>query len=314
MTQLRKPPRLARGMTVGVCAPSGPVFNRSDVDRAVAAIERLGFRVVLAPHARDGYGYLAGSDADRAADLHEMLERPDVDAIICLRGGYGAIRTAAALDLPRLRRLADAPPKPFVGYSDITVLHALLQRELGWVTFYGPMGTTFVRGTAYTRDQFGYALIEAEPFDIAPDPDDPFVATLVPGRVEAPLAGGCLSLVASLVGTPWEIDLRDTIFFFEDVNEPPYSIDRMLMQLLQAGKLQSCAGIVVGEHAGCEPRGGNSLSLEQVFADLLVPLGVPLIYGLPIGHGRHHATLPLGVRAALDAGAGTLRILEPGVT
>jgi len=300
-------------MAIGMVAPSGPVLNRSEIHRAVQAVERLGFRVILGRHMYDQHGYLAGQDRDRADDLLDMLERPDIEGILCLRGGYGAIRTALALDLDRLRRLGDAPAKPFVGYSDITVLHALLGKELGWTTFYGPVGTSFPGASDYTLRSFRQALMEAEPFAIEPDPDDPYVETLVGGRAEGPLAGGCLALVVSLLGTPWEIDLRDTIFFFEDIGEAPYRIDRMLMQLIAAGQLRQCAGIVVGEHVRCDAT-GNTLGLEQVFDELLRPLGIPTLYHLPVGHGRHHATVPLGVRAALDATNQTLDILEPGVT
>ncbi len=314
MPELRKPPRLRPGMTLGVVAPSSQVLERSVIHRGVAALEALGFRVVFGEHARDSYGYLAGRDADRADDLLAMLERDDVDAIICLRGGYGAIRTALALDGARLRRLAGRAPKPFIGFSDITVPHAILARELGWTTFYGPMIVTFARATEYTVAAFRRALMEAEPFDILPDPDDPYVETLVGGAAEGELAGGCLQLLVTLIGTPWEVDLRGRIFCFEDVHVEPYEIDRMLSQLLAAGKIQECAGIVIGEHADSAPKTPiNTLGLEQVFDDLLRPLGIPTLYHLPIGHGTHLATLPLGVRARLDATGKTLRVLEPGV-
>jgi muramoyltetrapeptide carboxypeptidase len=314
----RRPPRLQPGMTLGVAAPSSAVLERSTINRGVAALEEMGFRLAFADHARDSRGYLAGQDADRAADLLDLLERDDIDGIICLRGGYGAIRTANALHTPamrgRLGRLAGRAPKAVIGFSDITVIHALIARELGWVSFYGPVLTSFSRPGAYTRDAFRRALLAAEPFEIPPDPDDPYVEALVPGVAEGELAGGCLSLVVSLIGTPWEIDLRDKIFFFEDVNEEPYAIDRMLSQLLAAGQLQRCAGIVIGEHADCGPKGpGNSLGLEQVFDDLIRPLGIPTLYHLPIGHGKQIATLPIGVRARLDAGERSLRVLEPGV-
>jgi muramoyltetrapeptide carboxypeptidase len=149
---------------------------------------------------------------------------------------------------------------------------------------------------------------------VLPDPDDPYVETLVPGVAEGELAGGCLQLVVTLIGTPWQIDLRDKLFFFEDIHCEPYEIDRMLSQLIAAGALQECAGIIIGEHADCAPKGpGNSLGLEQVFDDLIRPLGIPTLYHLPIGHGQHQATLPLGVQARLDATNKTLRILDPGV-
>lgn len=310
----RKPPRLLPGQTLGVVAPSSPVLDRSTVNRGIAALEGLGFRVVCGTHAGDCYGNLAGRDADRAADLLAMLERDDVDGIVCLRGGYGAIRTANALDLPRLRRLAGRAPKPFIGFSDITVIHAILARELGWTTFYGPVLTSFARPTAYTVAAFRRALMEAEPFAVAPDPDDPWTETIVPGVAEGELAGGCLQLLVTLLGTPWEVDLRGKIFFFEDVHCEPYEIDRMLSQLIAAGRIQGCAGIAIGEHADCGQKTPiNHLGLEQVFDDLLRPLGLPTLYRLPLGHGKHLATLPLGVRARLDATRGTLEILEPGV-
>lgn len=309
-----KPPRLQPGMTLGVVAPSSPVVERSTVARGVARLEAWGFNVVFGAHARDSYGYLAGTDAARADDLLSMLERDDIDAIICLAGGYGAMRTLLALDYARLRALAGRPAKAVIGYSDITVLHALLQGTLGWTSFYGPMVASFAHSTSYTEASFQTALCQTAPFEILPDPDDPYVETLAPGRAQGALVGGCLALIASLVGTPWQWDLRDKIVFFEDVGEAPYRIDRMLTQLIAAGQLRHCAGIVVGEHIDCRPGGPrNSLSLEQVFDELLRPLGVPVLYHLPLGHGRHLATLPLGVEAELDADARRLRILEPGV-
>ena len=318
MAERRTPPRLQPGMTLGVVAPSSPVLEPSRVRRGVAALEQLGFRLVFADHALDSRGYLAGQDADRAADLLTMLERDDIDGVICLRGGYGASRVANALQTPtareRLQRLAARAPKVFVGFSDITILHALIARELGWVSFYGPVLTSFAQASAYTRAAFERALLATAPFDILPDPDDPYRETLVPGTVEGELAGGCLSLIVSLIGTPWELDLRGKVFFFEDVDEEPYGIDRMLSQLIATGQLQRCAGIVIGEHANCKPKGpGNTLGLGQVFADLITPLGIPTLYNLPIGHGAHIATLPIGARARLDATAQTLRVLEPGV-
>ena len=314
----QKPPRLQEGMTLGVVAPSSPVLENADVNRGVAGLERLGFKLAFGGHARDSRGYLAGQDGERADDFLTMLERDDINAVICLRGGYGAARTLNALRTPerraRLARLAGQSPKAVIGYSDITMIHALVGRELGWTSFYGPVVTSFARATDYTLAAFRRALLETEPFDILPDPDDPYVETIVPGAVEAELAGGCLSLVATTIGTPWEIDLRGKLFFFEDVHEEPYGIDRVLTHLLAAGKLQECAGIVIGEHADCRQRTPtNTIGLGDVFNDLIRPLGVPTIYHLPIGHGKHQATLPLGVRARLDATNQTLRILEPGV-
>ncbi|MHB1501598.1 MAG: S66 peptidase family protein [Candidatus Dormibacteria bacterium] len=291
-------------------APSGATLEPSKTARGVAVLEGMGFTVELGAHTADIYGHLAGRDQDRAGDLLTMLERPDIDAVICLKGGAGALRTALAFDQFRLRRLQDAQPKPFVGYSDITVMHAVLAAALGWSTFHGPMVGSLVGASDYTLAGFRQALMSTGPFQVGPDPDDPFVESLVPGVAEGYLAGGCLTLLAALVGSPWQPDLRGCILCFEDVDEEPYRIERSLSQLLAAGLLSGCAGIVIGEHANCEPkRPGLTLGLEQVFRDLLVPLGVPVLYHLPIGHGRHIATLPLGAPARLDSAQGLLTVL-----
>lgn len=307
-------PRLRAGMRVGVVAPASPVSDAGPVEAGVVVLRDLGLDVELAADPARRRGHLAGTDAERAADLAGMLARPDIDAIVCLRGGEGTLRTLLALppDLPG--RLAGIPPKAVVGFSDITLLHAWIAAALGWASFHGPGVTSLAAATPYTRAAFARALFAADPFDIGAAPDGPAPVTLVPGRAQGLLAGGCLSLLVSLLGTPWAPDLTGRILFFEDTNEPPYRIDRMLSQLLAAGQLQRCAGIVVGEHVACDPRDpATSLTLDEVVADLLVPLGVPLLAGLPLGHGRHLATVPLGRPALLDADAGRLRILDPGV-
>lgn len=301
-------------MTLGVVAPSSPVRERSHIYRGVARLERLGFTVIFGPHARDRYGYLAGQDQDRAADLLDMLARDDIDGVICLRGGYGAMRTALALDQTRLRQLATRRPKAFIGFSDVTALHAVLRQELDWVTFHGPALVGLATPSAYTAAAFERALMQTEPFELLPDPDDPYVETLVPGEAEGELIGGCLELLVALLGTPWAPLYDGKILFFEDAGRSPYEIDGMLTHLLAAGALQRCAGIVVGEHPDCEPREADgSLGLEQVFDDLIRPLGIPALYHVPIGHGTHLATLPLGVRARLDATGKRLQLLESGV-
>jgi len=301
-------------MRIGVVAPSGATLEESEVSRGRQTLERMGFEVELAPHALDRYGHLSGLDRDRADDLLGMLERSDIAAVMCLRGGAGAMRTALALDPVRLERLRGDRPKVFIGYSDITVLHQVVARTLGWVTFYGPMLASLARPSQYTLGAFERAVTGLEGFDVAPDPDDPYVETITPGIAEGELVGGCLTLLAGLAGTPWQPELSGRVLFFEDVDEEPYAIERYLGQLVAAGALRRCAGIVVGEHANCEPkRPGPTLGLEQVLRDMLKPLGIPVIYHLPIGHGRHLATLPMGVAARLDADAGILTVLDSGV-
>jgi muramoyltetrapeptide carboxypeptidase len=313
MTNRLKPPRLQPGMTLGVVAPSTPVFERSDVYRSIEVVESLGFKVVLGPHALDRRGYHAGYDRDRADDLLNMFLRDDVDAVLALQGGTGATRTAHVIDHELLARVKATPPKAFIGYSNIYVLHALFAKELNWVTFAGPGLSTFRKATDYTIASFRDALMNTEPFDILPNPDDPFVETLVPGVVEAEIVGATMPTINYMIGTPWEPDLEGKIVFLETNKREPLEVDLFLSHLIAAGKLQKCAGIIIGELFESAPRRPATLSLADIFDDLIVPLGIPAIYNLPIGHGRHHGTVPLGVMARLDATNKSLRILEPGV-
>jgi muramoyltetrapeptide carboxypeptidase len=301
-------------MRVGVVAPCSPAAEPSAAERGVQWLQQEGFSVEVAPHASEVRGYLAGDDESRADDLLTMLERPDIDAVICLEGGCGALRTVMAMDPARLLRLRTAPPKIFVGYSAVTVLHAVLERSAGWVTFYGPTVAALGRASDYTLAGYRSALMSCDPFVVKPDPDDSFVECLVPGRAAGPLTGGCLDLMARMVGTAWQLELAGRLVFFEDVNSEPYEIEERISQLIMGGGLARAAGIIVGEHAGCIPQApGPTLSLVEVFHDLLKPLGVPTIYHLPIGHGRHLATLPRGALAELDAEAGLLEVVKSGV-
>jgi muramoyltetrapeptide carboxypeptidase len=201
-----------------------------------------------------------------------------------------------------------------MGFSDITVLHAVLQRELGWTTFYSPMVRGWERQHPATHEAWRHTLMDGATPTITTLPGGVPTEVIHPGRADGPVLGGCLSLIVTLTGTPWEIDFRGAIVMFEDIGEEPYRIDRMLAHLLLAGKLNGCAGIVIGEHIGCESQEpSRSLALRDVFHDLLGPLGVPVLYGLPVGHGSQLLTAPLGARAELDTDANNLRFLEPGV-
>jgi muramoyltetrapeptide carboxypeptidase len=310
---LRRPSRLRRGDTVGVAAPASPDYNRSELGRGVRWLESEGFKVKLGAHVREQRGYLAGSDAQRAEDLTALFLDPEVRAVHCLQGGYGAARLLPLLDIPALA----ATGKPFCGYSDITSLHIPLN-QAGLITFYGlgVVGVGDRETTTFSRDSWRAALMGEEPLGRVPtSPDDDWVECLVPGVAEGELCGGCLTLVTATLGTPWEIDTRSKILVLEDVDEEPYAFDSLLNQLRLAGKLEQAVGIVVGECHKCEPydyKPGfrSTLSIEDILDDLIVPLGVPAIYGLPIGHGKHHVTLPLGARARLDAAASELNVLE----
>lgn len=310
---LATPARLRPGARIGVVAPASPAADRGRVDRGIATLEALGYLVELRVDPLRHHGYHAGTDTERAADLVDALADDDLDAVLCLRGGEGCMRSLLALPHGAVERVRAARPKPLIGYSDATVLHAWLQAEIGWIGFSGPGLTSFAEATTYTVAAFQRALTGTAPFGVAAPADGPEIRTAVGGRARGRLAGGCLSLVQALVGTPWQLDLDGALLCVEDVGEPPRRIDQMLTQLLAAGLLDRVAGVVVGELVSCHAgvRGDSyphSLTMAQVLEELLVPLGVPVLSGLPIGHGRHLATLPLGAQAELDADAGTLRV------
>jgi muramoyltetrapeptide carboxypeptidase len=280
----------------------------------VAALERLGFRVVLGEHLRARRGHLAGTDEERAADLQAMFARPDVAGIVCARGGSGSIRMLPYLDYTTIR----AHPKVFVGYSDVTTVQLALLRYCGLVTFFGPMVTpNFSKELSPSCvDALLRQVSRPEPTGVLHDASDPRpVEVLVGGRAEGPCVGGTLALVAATLGTPHQIDLRGAIFFFEDVHESPARIERYLMQLRLAGLLDEVAGFLIGTapYPESEEERGRFLSLEQIYADLLVPLDKPLIYNFPCGHEPDPITLPMGGRVLLDADARTVAVTEAGV-
>jgi muramoyltetrapeptide carboxypeptidase len=309
---LRRPPRLEPGARVGVISPASGLLEPSQLARGVAELERMGLEVVLGPHVRDVRGYLAGEDRARAEDLLWALSDPSLDAVWCARGGYGAQRTVAALAPGEIEGLAERQVKVFVGFSDVTVLHSLIAHRLGWVTFYGPNVASLADRDPFTLDGVRRALFDASPYAVSAHPDDPWVSTLRPGVAEGPLAGGCLTLLSALAGTPLQVDFAGRICFFEEVHESAYSIDRALSQLLAAGCFDGCRGIAIGDHTDI-PDEGPTLGLEQVFEDLLGPLGIPVCFYLPLGHATHLATVPLGAPVQLDADAGTLSVLDSPV-
>jgi len=305
----RKPKALTPGDTLGLIAPSGCVQDADRVDQAAACLSGLGFRVKIAPGCRASWGYLAGKDGVRAADLNAFFADPEVDGIVCLKGGYGTPRILDAVDY----RSAARHPKVLVGYSDITGLHLALARKCGLVTFHGPMpGSDMLpEFDALSRAGWLSALMATDPLGPLANPGADRLETLVGGTARGPLAGGNLSLVAATMGTPYEIEARGRILFLEDVDEAPYRVDRMLTQLRLAGKFRQCAGILLGDWKDCAPGEGRpSLTLRQVFEEVLAPCGKPVSCGFRAGHCRPAATFPFGVEAVLDADAGTLEFTE----
>ena len=318
---LIRPRRLAPGQTIGIVAPSSAPNEPERIRFAIETVESLGFKVQPGPHLYDREGYLAGADAARADDLNAMFADDSVDAIWCVRGGYGASRILPALDYSLMRRR----PKALIGYSDITALHMAIHRHAGLVTFHGPVALRAF--TPYTRDELKRVLWSADtPVRLGGPPPfersegrvdwDNRVTTLQPGKARGHLLGGNLCLMSHLVGTPYLPDLRGAIVFLEDVEEAYYRIDRMLTQLWLSGALAGVAGMAFGKFTGCEPSAFflQNRSLEDILAERFRALGIPAVSGLMIGHIEDQTTLPVGCLAELDADAGTLTLLEPGVS
>jgi muramoyltetrapeptide carboxypeptidase len=307
---VRKPPRLRPGDTVGLAAPANPWSSRSELLRGIKALEAWSLKVKLGAHVNDRHGYMAGRDEERAADLNAMWRDPEVRAIFCLQGGYGSPRIVPLLD----REAIAANPKALMGYSDITGLHLAVAAWGDVISFYsnGALGVGAVEVTDFSKQSLHRALFSDEPYGrIGPNPDDAWVTTIRGGTATGRLIGGCFGLVEGTIGTDWEIDTRGRILFLESTNDDEvYSMDNGLTHLRNAGKLDGVAGIVVGDMPGKHSGVTQELSLEDVLEELLLPLGVPVIAGLPIGHGKHHATVPIGALATLDGDAGTLVVDE----
>lgn len=312
------PPRLGRGSRVALVAPAGPLLERDDITRAEELCRALDYEPVVAPHAGGRHGYLSGTDAERLDDLNVALRDARIDAVWCLRGGYGMTRIIEEVDFDALARR----PKAVLGFSDITALLAGVTQRAGVVAFHAPVARSPM--PEFSRRHFDRILTRPEAagiLDPMPSPAgvlaprDHRVIGLREGRCEGPLAGGNLSLLQCLIGTPWFPDLDGAILLLEDVNEALFRIDRMLAHLRAVGALARLAGVAVGQFTEIERRSADgALGFDEVMAHYLLPLGIPVALGLPFGHIDAQWTLPLGVRARLDAGAGTLEVLEPAVS
>lgn len=300
----QRPPALRPGDTIGIAAPAKPISAES-VATIRARLETMGYGVRVAANATLRRGYLAGPDEARARGLMELQRDPEVRAILCGAGGYGCTRILPLLDFAAFR----GDPKIVAGYSDVTGLHLGLQAEAGLVTFHAPMPVSFLSWKegpppAPTVEAFWRTLSGEHdaPWGYTGSPaGDPAWEILRPGRAEGALAGGNLSLVCSLVGTPWEIRTQGRILFLEDVGEEPYRLDRMLSQLRNAGKLDAAEGVVLGAWSRCDPEEPEkSLSIDEVLADYFGSHPGPVIKRFPAGHQEHNITLPLGLEARLE--------------
>ena len=296
---MRWPPPLSPGARVALVAPAGPLRDAGDLERAAANARSLGWDPVPGANALARLGYFAGTDAARLADLNSALNDPAIDAVWCIRGGYGAMRILAGIDYEALVRR----PRALIGYSDITAIHAAAGVSAGLITFHGPTARSEL--TAFSRS----FLERAVRHDASLCGDAPDAHTVFPGRAHGRLAGGNLALLASLAGTPYAPDLDGAILVLEDIDEAVYRLDRMLVQLRLSGMLAGVRGLVFGAFTNCpEASDDGSRTLDDLIDELAGELRVPCIAGAPFGHIADQWTLPLGAMAELDADARSLGV------
>jgi len=305
----RKPKALASGARLGVFAPASPA-QPVDMIAGLTELKRLGFQVVANQDSK-AEGYFAGSALERVGGFQAAMNSDQVDGLVALRGGYGS---NYLLDYKLEKSLAN--PKCIMGFSDLTTLQIYLWQICGWVTFYGPMvvgglnaGAGVAKGydensllQAVRKTEAGWKLrLRGEP--------------MLTGKAAGKVLGGCMTLLEATIGTPWELDTKNSILILEDRAMKPYQVDRVLRHLKQSGKLEGVRGIVLGEFPESDPTAAGAPTVREVCARILRPLGVPLVFGVPVGHAtRPMLTIPLGIEARLDAeGEGTLEFLESAV-
>lgn len=317
-TSIIKPKRLRPGMTVGLVTPASNVPEDQDLQTAMELVRSLGYTAKPAPNLFSRTQYLAGTDAERADDLNAMFADPEVDAIFCVRGGYGSGRLLRYLDYDVIA----ANPKIILGYSDITAILNAIHLRTGLVAFHGPIAGGNL--SDYTYEQYRRVLLEPTSSTVIGEPPafetrpgvvdwENRLTPIVAGNAEGHLIGGNLSLMVTLLGTPFEPNFDGAILFLEDVSEPPYSVDRMLTHLWMSGKLERVAGVVLGKFTDAD-YDSNTFSMEEVMRDRFEPLGIPTLRGTMIGHTEDKTVVPIGIRARLDVDAGTLTLLEAAVS
>lgn len=307
------PPRLQPNDWIAIVAPAGASSRPGGIDQARANVESLGFRVRVMPNAVNRWGYLAGTDEERAADFNAAVLDPEVKGIFCLRGGYGTMRMLPLIDYIAFRKF----PKIVLGYSDITGLLNALTRKSGVVTYHGPIAESKFEG--FEGDQLRNAVFEGFQLGEFPNPTllrgkpvFPALKTIQAGRAKGRLIGGNLSLVAPLAGTPYGPIFDDSILFLEDINEDPYKVDRMLTSLYLGGHLEKVKGIVLGDFRlpTSEVESDRGFSMEQVFENLRMWSKVPIFSGLHAGHISDKLTLTIGSLVEMDADLQVLKWLE----
>lgn len=301
-----RPKPLKKGDKIGLIGTSGPIAEER-INPAIKSIEAMGLEVTLGDSCMKKHGFLSGDDDTRANDINTMFKDKSINGIFAIRGGYGSARLLDKIDYRSIKK----NPKVFAGYSDITALHNVINKKCNLITFHTPMaGTEFYKGVdEYTMKYFIKNIFTSEPLGILNNPKDNEIKTLFSGKAEGQLVGGNLSIITSLMGTPYEIDTKGKILFIEDVDEYPYKIDRMLLQLKQAGKLKNAAGIILGSWTGCTAgENANSLTLMEIFKEIIATEKRPTVYNLECGHCMPTISLPLGGKASINTEKNEIRI------
>jgi muramoyltetrapeptide carboxypeptidase len=309
-----KPPRLRKGDLIGIISPASAPSVQEKIDKGVSYLEKLGYRVRVGRHVMAQHGYLAGTDDLRAEDLNAMFRDPAVKAIFAVRGGYGTPRLLHMVDYRAVRR----NPKILVGYSDLTALQLALYRKTGLITFSGPMVGVEMWNAIdpFTEEHFWRVVTSPKIIGILKNPEEEPVSLYNRGKASGLLIGGNLSLLMSLLATPYLPNLRDAILLLEDVDEAPHRVDRMFAQLHHAGITRDIAGLVLGKFTDCVPSDPTNphLTTDRVLEDALRRIGCPVLTNFQYGHIAKKLTVPIGVKAVLDTRVGALKILEGAVS
>jgi muramoyltetrapeptide carboxypeptidase len=312
-----KPPRLKTGDNLAIVAP-GSYISEEELQDSIKNLNQLGFETTYSEKVLLQSGYFAGTDKDRAKDLMEKFSDKNVKGIVCARGGYGCSRILPMLNYDVIR----ANPKVIIGYSDITALLYGIYKKSGLITFHGPVGTSTFND--YSVNNFNKILVNPErtsffPNSTSDDDENVYgVTSIVKGKGKGRLVGGNLSIMVSLIGTEFDVDYSNKIIFIEEIGEEPYRVDRMLTQMIQAGKFENAAGVMMGIFRKCEVKKesdltAKSFTLMEVLQDRLGSLKIPVVYGMSFGHVKDKFTIPFGALAELDAGKQTFTLLEKAV-
>ncbi len=299
----RLPSLLKPGDTVALIAP-GSSIPEEKIEKAVTNLESLGLKAREGKYIREKYGYTAGKDHERISDIHWAFSDDDVDAVWCVRGGYGCTRLLPYLDYKLIKK----NPKILIGYSDITALHMAIFKKTGLTTFHGPVGSSeFTPYTVEYLQKMLFTPIIGQPIQ---HQDPAKVITLSEGEAKGKLIGGNLSLLSAMCGTKYLPSAKGKIVFLEDIEEKPYSVDRMLIQLEQAWNLKKAKGILLGEFSDCDSDSDRSLTLRETLDNHFKDCGIPVLYNVPLGHIDDQATYPIGIKVKMNTGTKEIVLLE----